>query len=277
MVDNREVNAIYDSALLTNPFVDEIRNLIDTRFILRRMIYTDFKIRYRRSFLGVLWSLLNPFLNMLVFIIVFSNLFRSQISHYPLYLLTGNMVFSFFSASTSGAMRQVISNSSMIRRVFLPKTIYVLALIGNNAINLFMTVIIIIPMLYFEKIEVTSAIFFVFPAFLLVTGFIIGVSLILATVTAFLNDFSQLWSIILIFWTYLTPIFYPESIIPESYVHIYRMNPMYVFVRLFRDSVVYGNISSPDLWLRGFVFSFTTLVFGWWIFTKNSNNFAYMA
>lgn len=277
MVDNREAKVVYDSALLTNPFVDEIRNLIDTRFILRRMIYTDFKIRYRRSFLGVLWSLLNPFLNMLVFVIVFSNLFRSQISHYPLYLLTGNMVFSFFSASTSGAMRQVISNSSMIRRVFLPKTIYVLALIGNNAINLFLTVIIIIPMLYFEKIEVTSAILFIFPAFLLVTGFIIGVSLILATVTAFLNDFSQLWSIILIFWTYLTPIFYPESIIPESYIHIYRMNPMYVFVRLFRDSVVYGSISSPDLWLKGFVFSFVTLVFGWWIFTRNSNNFAYMA
>mgnify|MGYP000990501529 CR=1 FL=1 len=277
MVDNREAKVVYDSALLTNPFVDEIRNLIDTRFILRRMIYTDFKIRYRRSFLGVLWSLLNPFLNMLVFVIVFSNLFRSQISHYPLYLLTGNMVFSFFSASTSGAMRQVISNSSMIRRVFLPKTIYVLALIGNNAINLFLTVIIIIPMLYFEKIEVTSAILFIFPAFLLVTGFIIGVSLILATVTAFLNDFSQLWSIILIFWTYLTPIFYPESIIPESYIHLYRMNPMYVFVRLFRDSVVYGSISSPDLWLKGFVFSFVTLVFGWWIFTRNSNNFAYMA
>lgn len=268
---------VYDSSSLINPFMDEIRSLINNRFILRRMIFTDFKTRYRRSYLGVLWSLLNPFLHMLVFVIVFSNLFKSRIPHYPLYLLSGNMIFSFFSTSTSGAMRQVISNARMIRRVFLPKSIFVLAIVGNNAINLFFTMLILIPLAFFEKIKFTSSILFIIPAFILVTGFIIGVSLTLATITTYLNDFSQLWSIILIFWTYLTPIFYPESIISENFIHIYRFNPMYVFISLFRDPIIYGHVSAPDLWLKGFLFSSITLLFGWWVFTKNSNNFAYLA
>ena len=141
METNEKSEKIYDSAKLINPFVDEINSLFENRFILKRMIYTNFKTRYKRSYLGVIWSLLNPLLNMVVFVVIFSNLFRFDIPHYPLYIFAGNMIFSFYSSSTAEAMMQIIGNGPMIRRVYLPKTVYVISGIGINGINLILTAI----------------------------------------------------------------------------------------------------------------------------------------
>ena len=126
MQENLSQKPIYDSAKLINPFFEEIKGLKENSFILRRMIYTNFKTRYKRSYLGVIWSMLNPLLNMIVFVIIFSNLFRFDVPHYPLYILSGNMIFTFFSQSTSEAMMQIIANAGMLRRVYLPKTVYIL-------------------------------------------------------------------------------------------------------------------------------------------------------
>ncbi len=113
MQENLSQKPIYDSAKLINPFFEEIKGLKENSFILRRMIYTNFKTRYKRSYLGVIWSMLNPLLNMIVFVIIFSNLFRFDVPHYSLYILSGNMIFTFFSQSTSEAMMQIIANAGM--------------------------------------------------------------------------------------------------------------------------------------------------------------------
>lgn len=268
---------VYDSAELINPFVDEVVSLVKNRFILKRMVYTNFKTRYKRSYLGVAWSMLNPLLNMVVFVIIFSNLFRFNIPHYPLYILAANMVFGFFSASTSDSMVQIIGNAGMIRRVYLPKTIYILAGIGINGINMVLTFIPFVLIALIDRLSINLNVLYIIPAVILLVGFVVGISLIVATITTYLIDFSQIWSVVLMLWTYLTPIFYPETIIPNSIIGVYRMNPMYCYVRLFREPLVLGTIPEAEIWIKGVVFSIAFLIFGWWVFTKNSNDFAYRA
>ncbi len=277
METNEKSEKIYDSAKLINPFVDEINSLFENRFILKRMIYTNFKTRYKRSYLGVIWSLLNPLLNMVVFVVIFSNLFRFDIPHYPLYIFAGNMIFSFYSSSTAEAMMQIIGNGPMIRRVYLPKTVYVISGIGINGINLILTAIPFIIIAFIDKVEYSSALFLIIPAILLLTFFVVGMSLLVATITTYLNDFSQIWSVILTLWMYLTPLFYPETIIPDEFIVAFRLNPMYIFVTLFRDPVLYQKIPDPVLWINGSLYGFGVLILGWWIFTKHSNDFAYRA
>ena len=277
METNEKSEKIYDSAKLINPFVDEINSLFENRFILKRMIYTNFKTRYKRSYLGVIWSLLNPLLNMVVFVVIFSNLFRFDIPHYPLYIFAGNMIFSFYSSSTAEAMMQIIRNGPMIRRVYLPKTVYVISGIGINGINLILTAIPFIIIAFIDKVEYSSALFLIIPAILLLTFFVVGMSLLVATITTYLNDFSQIWSVILTLWMYLTPLFYPETIIPDEFIVAFRLNPMYIFVTLFRDPVLYQKIPDPVLWINRSLYGFGVLILGWWIFTKHSNDFAYRA
>lgn len=277
MKTNEKTEIVYDSANLINPFVDEIRSLFENRFILRRMIYTNFKTRYKRSYLGVIWSLLNPLLNMIVFVIIFSNLFRFDIPHYPLYILAGNMIFSFFAASTSEAMMQIIGNAAMIRRVYLPKTVYVLAGIGINGINLILTFIPFVIIALFDKLEFAPTLFLIIPVILLTTCFIIGMSLLIATITTYLHDFSQIWSVLLTLWMYLTPLFYPETIIPDELISAYRLNPMYIYVTLFREPLLYQKVPDQSLWVNGIFYGLGILILGWWIFTKHSNDFAYRA
>lgn len=268
---------VYDSAELINPFVDEIVSLVRNRFILRRMVYTNFKTRYRRSYLGVVWSMLNPLLNMIVFVTIFSSLFSYRVPHYPLYILSGNMIFGFFSKSTSDSMMQIIRNAKMIRRVYIPKTVYILAGIGINGINLILTFVPFVLIALVDRLNININIVYIIPAIILLTGFVIGMSLVVATITTYLVDFSQIWSVILTLWTYLTPLFYPETIIPENMLNIYRMNPMYCYVRLFRDPLVNGTVPEIAIWIKGIVYSFLILIIGWWVFTKNSNDFAYRA
>ena len=268
---------VYDSAQLTNPFFEEIKSLLSNKFILRRMIYTSFKTRYKRSYLGVVWSLLNPLLHMIVFVIVFSQVFRFDIPHYSLYILTGNMIFVFFSSSTSEAMMQMLASAEMIKRVYLPKTIYVLARIGINGINLILTFIPFLAIALIDKLQFNWTVVLIFPTLILVTMFVVGMSLIVATITPYLHDFSQIWSVILTLWTYLTPLFYPVSIIPERVLPVFKLNPMYIYVTLFRDPLLYQKVPESALWIQGTFYGVTFLVIGWWIFTKNSNEFAYRA
>lgn len=268
---------VYDSAELINPFVDEIVSLVKNRFILKRMVSANFKTRYKRSYLGVAWSMLNPLLYMTVYVVVFSNLFRFEIPHYPLYILAGNMLFGFFSASTSDSMVQIIANAGMIRRVYLPKTIYILAGIGIDWINFILTFIPFILIALVDQLSINLNVLYVIPTIVLLTGFATGISLIVATITTYLIDFSQIWSVILTLWVFLTPIFYPETIIPETYIDAFRMNPMYCYVRMFRDPLINGTIPEAEIWVKGVIFSVTFLIFGWWVFTKNSNDFAYRA
>ena len=182
---------------------------------LRELIVRDLKIKYRRSVLGYLWSILNPLMLMGVLTIVFSTMFRFDIPNYPVYLLTGQLLFGFFSESTNMAMSSILGGSSLIKKVYLPKYIFpVSRVLSSFTTMLFSFVALLIVML------VTSADFYVttilLPVVLLyLLVFSIGVSLILSVMVVFFRDIQYLYGVLLTALNYLTPIFYPASMLPQ--------------------------------------------------------------
>lgn len=266
---------IYDSDCFESPMIEEFFGIRDQFYILRRLIITSFKTRYKRSYLGMVWSMLNPFLNMLVFVAVFSYFFKRNINHYAVYVLIGNMIFGFFRSSTAESMVQMISRGPMMRRIYLPKTTYVLASVGINLINLFLTFVPLIIVSIFDKIVMSPMMLLVFPCILLCTIFNVGASLIVSSVIPYVNDFSQVWNVLLTLWMYMTPIFYPKSIITPQYINLFRANPVTVYLTIFRDVYINGTSSSLQLWITALLFAVVTFLIGWFVFTKNSNEFAY--
>lgn len=275
MVDSGQKRIIYDSEKFDSPMVEEFHGIQDHFFILRRLVITNFKTRYKRSYLGIIWSMLNPLLNMIVFVIVFSYLFNRNINHFAVYVLTGNMIFAYFRQSTSEAMVQMISRGPMMRRIYLPKTTYVLSSVGINLINLFLTFIPLIIVSFFDHIRFTPMMLMTLPCIALFTVFNIGASLLVSSIIPYLHDFSQIWNVLMTVWMYLTPIFYPDTIIAPKYLPYFRMNPVTIYLTIFRNAYIDGIFPPAQLWIKAAAFAVVMFVIGWYLFTKNSNDFAY--
>ena len=275
MINSEQNRIIYDSDQFDSPMIEEFHGIQEHFFILRRLVLTNFKTRYKRSYLGIIWSMLNPLLNMIVFVIVFSYLFNRNIDHFAVYVLTGNMIFEYFRQSTSEAMVQMISRGPMMRRIYLPKTTYVLSSVGINLINLILTIIPLIIVSLFDHIQFTPMMLMTLPCIALFTLFNIGASLLVSSIVPYLHDFSQIWNVLMTVWMYLTPIFYPETIIAPKYLQYFRLNPITVYLTIFRSAYIDGIFPPAHLWLKAAGFAVAAFMIGWYFFTKNSNDFAY--
>lgn len=248
-------------------------NFYKYKGLLWELVVRDIKIKYKKSVLGLLWSLLNPLLMMIVTYVVFSNLFRFDIQNFPIYLLTGQIFFNFFSESTSVAMGSIMANSSLIRKVYIPKYIFPTSKVLSSLVNLLFSLIAIVLMIVITKVEITWAIL-LFPLSLLyLFMFALGVGLLLSAYAVFFRDLTHLYGIMLMVWTYLTPIFYPITIIPEKYRILIKINPMYYFIEHFRQVILYAKVPSLSINLICLAISVITLMFGLFTFYKNQNKF----
>lgn len=212
------------------------------RNLLKELVIRDIKTRYRKSVLGLLWTLLNPLLTMIVMTIVFSSLFRTEIEHFPVYLLSGSILFSLNIEATNTALMSIIGNGSLIKKVYIPKYLFPLSRVLSSLVNfVFALVALLIVMLVTGAPFHSSILLIVVPIFYLLL-FTTGLSLILSALTVFFRDIAHLYSVFALLWTYLTPIFYPISIIPDKYIVLYEWNPMYHYVNYFRDLVLVGQV-----------------------------------
>ncbi len=243
------------------------------RFLIRQLVSRDFKTKYKRSVLGMFWSFLNPLLTMLVQYIVFSTIFKSDIPNYPAYLLTGIVTFNFFTEASGMALTSIIGNASLITKVYLPKYIYPLTRVMSSVINL---VISLIPMLivcvftgvHFKKSSIL-AIFF----FSCVIVFSLGFGLILAASMVFFRDTQFLWNVLVMIWMYLTPLFYPESILPEKFKVVLYCNPFYHFIKSVRMCILEGISPEPIVYVQCLLMAVCMLAVGAWIFRKSQDRF----
>ncbi|MCM3128235.1 ABC transporter permease [Paenibacillus provencensis] len=250
-----------------------VRNFLKYRHFLFELIKKDYKFKYRRSRLGVLWSLLNPLLMITVLSIVFSTLFKHDIPHYILYLLTGKLIFDFFSESTSTAMRAINGNASLIRKIYVPKYIFPMSKTFFSLINLFFTLIILFVIMLFSNIE-WSWEMLLFPLPLIyVFIFSLGGGLFLSAYAVYFKDLNHLYGVVLTAWMYLTPIIYPVEIIPDKFRMIMDYNPLYYYVSLFRDIIYYGNASDFNTHAICIVISLLSLLIGLFVFRKKQNDF----
>lgn len=248
-------------------------NFFKYKDLLWELVARDLKTKYRRSVLGFVWSLLNPLLMMLVISAVFSTLFRFDIPNFPIYLLTGQIIFGFFSEATTIAMSSIINGGSLIKKVYIPKYIFPLSRTLSSFINLLFALLAIVIVMFFTKTPVTPVIF-LFPLPLIyIFIFSVGMSFIVSVLAVFFRDMIHLYGILLTVWMYFTPIFYPVKIIPENLQIILNNNPMYYYIECFRDIVLYGRFPSLQLHLICLAYGIGVLFVGTIVFVKNQDKF----
>jgi len=241
--------------------------------LLKLLVIRDVKLKYKRSFLGLLWSLLNPLLMMVIISIVFSSLFRFDIVNFPAYLITGTIMFTFFSEATNMSMVSIIGNGSLIRKVYIPKYIFPLSKILSSFINLLFSLLAMILVLIFTKVKLTWILCLIPLPLIYFLIFTIGVGLILSTYAVFFRDLIHLYGVVLLALNYLTPIFYPENIIPIKYQFLLKVNPLYYFIKLFRDVVLYGKLPSLQLNMICLAISLLALFIGTIVFYRKQDHF----
>lgn len=253
-------------------------------FLMSELISRDFKVKYKRSVLGVLWSILQPILMMTVMAIVFSQMFKFKVEgiNYLVYLMTGIVMFNYFSEATSNAMTSVVFNFGLINKVYIPKYIFPISKCLFCGINFILTLIPwfgIILLSYVGLGEYTChlnlwyiLIPYVFLCFFL---FVLGIGFILSCVSVFLRDMFYIYSIILTIWNYMTPVFYSIEILPTKLQTIFKFNPLYLYITGIRSIVLAGE--RPSLIQLGFMalYGIITLFIGLIVFRKKQDKFIY--
>lgn len=252
-----------------------VYNFLKYKDLFLELIRKDIKLKYRNSVLGILWSMLNPLLMMMVLTIIFSTLFDRHIENFPVYVLTGRLLYQFFSESTNFAMDSIGANGQLIKKVYVPKYLFPLSRICSSFIT---TLISLVPLL--SVMVVTGMKFHwvmllsILPLFcLLLTS--VGVGLFLSTINVFFKDMKHLYSIILTVIMYMTPIFYPASIIPSQYRFLVEMNPLFNIVGMFRTLIMEGALPSSGTVFVTLLYSCIIFLVGFFVFYKKQDKFIF--
>lgn len=245
------------------------------KFLIKQLVKRDFKVRYKRSVLGVFWSFLNPLLMMIVQYVVFSQLFKSDIDNYPVYLLSGTVIFNFFNEGVGLALTSIVGNASLITKVYIPKYIYPVTRVFSSGINLLMSLIPLTIAALITGESVTRA-YLMLPYILIcVMIFTIGFGMALAAGMTFFRDVQFLWGVLSMLWMYLTPLFYPISIVPQQVRWFVLNNPMYYFVNAFRTIILEGVTPRPIVFCQCTVVALVMLTIGSLIFKKTQDKFIF--
>lgn len=257
----------------SNKLINFINSFNKYEFLIKQLVERDFKTKYKRSVLGVLWSLLNPILTMAVQYVIFSTIFRQGIENFPLYLLCGSVLFTFFTDSVGNGLMSIVGNASLITKVYVPKYIYPVSKVLSTAINLLLSMIPLLIVVLITRAPITKAYFLIpFVIFCLIL-FCIGMSFLLSSAMVFFRDTQFLWGVVTILWMYATPLFYPETIIPGRFRFVLDLNPMYHYVSFIRTIMLNGTSPYLNEFIYCLAFSVLALLCGIFVYKKTENKF----
>ena len=242
-------------------------------FTITSLVSRDFKLKYRRSALGVLWSVLNPLLMMIVLSVVFSAFFKFSIENYPLYVILGNVMFALMADSTSGAMNSIIESSSLIKKIRIEKLIFPLEKVLFQLVNFCISLIAVAAVMIFFQVMPHVSLLALPLLLLYVVLFSAGIGMALSALSVFFRDICHLWSVVVTAWTYATPLFYPVEILPDWAVPLMQYNPMYHYVGYFRDLVLNGTVPGLQENLLCLGMAVVAFAVGLLIFKKTEKKF----
>lgn len=250
-----------------------IAGFMTYRYLLIELVKKGIKLKYRRSYLGLIWTLIEPLLTMIVLTIVFGTLLGNSSKTFPVYILTGRLLYSMFSGATGAAMRAIRSNSAMIKKVYVPKYLYLLSSVIYNYVIFLLSLIVLF---------IVSLVMGVYPTIYLVQAVVplttifllsLGVGMILGTYSVFFRDMEYLWNVALMLIMYLCAIFYyPERLLKSGYAFILKYNPLFCIIDNFR-SAVFGSRMNMHYALYGMLFSIFTVIIGFAVFYKEQDRF----
>jgi len=216
--------------------------LLRYRDLIWTLVGRDLKVRYRRSAIGFVWTMLQPLLTMLVLQMVFSTIFRFEIGNYPVYALSGILFWNFFSQSIVASMNSLRGNASLISKMPVPKEVFPLATVLAGVVNLLLALVPLFAILLITGHSIRPAILFLPLAILLAALFTLGVGLLLSPMAVFFHDVVELVGVVMTLLMYLTPVFYPMAIVPGRLRWVVRFNPIRSVLEVFRDPIYLGKI-----------------------------------
>ena len=238
------------------------------------LVTRDLKLKYRRSFLGYLWSILNPLLIMIVMTVVFSTMFSRNISNFPVYLLIGRTVFDFVTNSTTQAMHSIVANAPLLKKTNVPKYIFTFARITSSLVDMVFSLGALLIVILATKTIISYHVIMLPIIILQMYIFSLGLGLFLAQANVFFRDIQYIYHAIVTAWMYLTPIFYPIEMLPEKIQWLIKaLNPLYYYVAGFRDVVYLGQFPGPRIFWGGWILAFFMIFIGTWAFQKTKDRF----
>ena len=285
----RTQSPIYDSRKRGPVALEELRGIVQYRDLIFQLIRRDVVSRYKRSVLGVAWTMLQPLGMMLILTVVFSQLFH-RVQGFSVYLLSGLIAWTFFAQSTQAAMHQMVWGGTLLKHIYLPRTAFVVAAVGTGVVNLLLSLVPLVIVMFVSGHPAKWSILMLPYSILLLTAFSLGVALLLSTLAVNFPDVAEMYTVVVYGWMYLTPIIWPVSIIPETArfqifqlwalelnprYWLLNLNPMYHLVQLFRLPVYDGVVPNWPTLAFGTAIAVVALLTGWLVFSNQADEFTY--
>ncbi len=265
----------YDSAKARSTMLGELREMYRYRDFLRLLVVRTIKSRYKRSVLGVAWTLLNPLLSMIVLTVAFAALFRGSIPRYPVYVLIGLTVWNFFSQSTAFAMSQMFWGGALMKRVYVPPTIFAVSSIMTGLVNLGLSLLPLLGIMLAFGQPLHATWWFVPLAVAILALFSLGVALLVSSLSVLFTDVMEMYQLLLQAWFFLTPLIYPPEIIAGHFAWAVTLNPMAYMVEIVRRPSYDGQLPDGTTLLVSLALALLAFLLGAWVFTKKADEFAY--
>lgn len=235
-----------------------IKDIYQYREMLKSLVSKDLRTRYKGSILGFFWTFLNPLLMLTVYTVLFSTIMRMGINNYAMFLFVALLPWLFFANTLQGSTMIIIANAGLVKKIYFPVEVLPLSIVLGNLFNYLLSLLIMIPALYFFKIPLTWAVIY-FPLILLIQLiFTLALTLLLSALNVYFRDIEHVISIFLMAWFYLTPVIYPVSLVPKNYLNLFYLNPLSSIILAYRDIFFYGK--TPNLTKLGFVALFSALL-----------------
>jgi ABC-type polysaccharide/polyol phosphate export permease len=273
--DRPNHQVVYDTSRLRPAVFEELVQVWRYRDLLGQLISRDLKTRYKRSVLGVGWTLLNPLGMLVVLTVVFSNLFRFELPNYPVYLLSGIVFWTFFAQTSTDVANHLRWGGTLLNRIYVPRSVFALSATGTGLLNFIVSLLPLMALAVLSGIRFDLSVLWIPVAMLLAAAFALGVGLLLSTVALEFPDVTDMYQVAMSAWYFLTPILYPEQIFPLAYRWALDLNPAYHILEVFRHPLYWSSSAGPLTILAASVSAIATLAFGWVLFTSRADKIPY--
>jgi ABC-type polysaccharide/polyol phosphate export permease len=265
---------IYDSSQRGLPAMEELLELFRYRNLVFQTVRRNIVVRYKRSVLGIAWTMLNPLGTTLILTFVFSGVFGGPAS-YSVYVLSGLICWTFFSQATNDAMHNLIWGGGLLKRIYIPRTVFAVSSVATGLVNMTLALVpLLVIMMLTSVTPQWSMLILPVPA-LFLAMFALGVGLLLSAIAIYFTDVTEMYTILLMAWFYLSPVIYMKEFLPEDYAWIVQLNPMYYLINLFRAPIYDGRVPSLQEFLVSGAIAVVTLLIGWFVFSQKADEFAY--
>lgn len=248
--------------------IDEIKQYM---FVIKQLSSREIKRKYTRTYLGILWSVLNPLLTMIVMALIFTKMFNRTVDYFPLYLMAGQIIWQLFSNATSSSLSSLVDNKVLLTRVKQPKIIFPMSRVLTAGINFLYTLVAFIVLMIAFQVPLNITVVLVPIVIICVILFSLGIGYILSCLNGLFGDIKHLYSVLLVMWMYFSAIFYPISSLEEPVRGIVERNPVYNYITCFRNVMIYGQLPTQAEWLRMIGWAFGSYIIGRLVFHKLEN------